>query len=92
MELSEEVRERFISAEWHNSIINLQMLDGNENMSKQDKSLAGWFAVETQRKDPGLFRERCLIPFDASLDFNDFSSFAEGRKTLLRTKLMELLR
>jgi len=92
MELPNDARERFLSPEWNNSIINLQMLDGSENMSKQDKSLKAWFELETQKKDPGLFRARCLIPSDASLDFKDFSSFAEGRRALLAAKLMELLK
>lgn len=92
MEVSDEVRERFASCEWNNSIINLQMLDGNENMSKQDKSLKAWFDLETAKKDPDLFRTRCLIPSNASLEFKDFSDFAEARRALLASKLMELLR
>ena len=88
----EAARARFTSSEWNNSIINLQMLDGSENMSKQDKSLKAWFELETQKKDTGLFRARCLIPSDASLDFKDFSSFAEGRRALLAAKLSELLK
>jgi uncharacterized protein with ParB-like and HNH nuclease domain len=92
MNLSDEERIRFRSPEWFNSIINLQMLDGSENMSKQDRSLKAWFDLETRKKDPGLFRERCLIPFDASLEFKDFSSYAERRKTMLAAKLMELLK
>jgi uncharacterized protein with ParB-like and HNH nuclease domain len=91
MELSDEARARFASPEWNNSIINLQMLDGNENKSKQDKSLKAWFEHETLIKDRDLFRERCLIPTGASLDFKDFGDFADKRRMRLRDKLKELL-
>ncbi len=91
MGLSEEAKVQFSSPEWNNSIINLQMLDGNENMSKQDKSLKEWFEVETQKKDRGLFLERCLIPSDASLEFKDFSEFAEKRRALLADRIKALL-
>jgi uncharacterized protein with ParB-like and HNH nuclease domain len=91
MELSDEAKARFASPEWNNSIINLQMLDGNENQSKQDKSLKAWFEHETLIKDRDLFRERCLIPTGASLDFKDFGDFADKRRMRLRDKLKELL-
>ena len=92
MKLSDEARPRFESAEWNNSIINLQMLDGNENKSKQDRSLKDWFKIEAKKKDPDLLRERCLIPAGASLEFKDFSDFAEKRRALLAEKLMKILK
>jgi uncharacterized protein with ParB-like and HNH nuclease domain len=90
--LTDEDHARFQSPEWHNSIINLQMLDGNENKSKQARPLAEWFDLETQKKDPDLFRERCLIPNGASLKFEDFSDFAQQRRDLLAEKLTEILK
>ncbi|HEY0551433.1 MAG TPA: DUF262 domain-containing protein, partial [Verrucomicrobiae bacterium] len=92
MDLSDEARDRFTSSGWNNSIVNLQMLDGSENMSKQDKSLKQWFELETRTKDADTFRARCLIPSDVNLDFQDFSAFAEKRKGMLAAKLTELLK
>ena len=91
LELTEEAKARFISWEWKNSVTNLQMLDGNENMSKQDKTLKDWFEHETKTKDRGLFLERCLIPPEVALDFKNFSEFAEQRRLLLAQKLKEAL-
>lgn len=90
--LPDEAKAYFLSPEWFNSIINLQMLDSNENMSKQDKSLADWIEFETERKDKNLLFDRCLIPYDASLLFKDFCDFANKRKALLSAKLMQLLK
>ena len=87
----EEAKARFLSWEWCNSIINLQMLDSNENKSKQDKSLADWVTYETQRKERVAFLDRQLIPSDMSLAFRDFSVFAGRRKEILAQKLLHLL-
>ena len=92
MELTEEVRARFLSGQWNNSIINLQMLDSNENMSKQDKNLAEWIDLTSRTKDRALLLDRCLIPADAPLAFEDFFDFAEKRRNLLKQRLLEILK
>jgi uncharacterized protein with ParB-like and HNH nuclease domain len=92
MDLTEEVRARFHSGEWNNSIINLQMLDSNENMSKQDKNLAEWIDITSRTKDRALLLDRCLIPADASLAFENFFDFAEKRRDLLKKKLIDVLK
>ena len=91
LELNDEETTYFMSPDWKNSMVNLQMLDSNENMSKQDKSLVNWVRHETERKDRDSFLERCGIPLDVSLDFKDFAKFAKQRKTLLAGKLKTLL-
>lgn len=88
----DEAKARFLSPEWYNSIINLQMLDSNENKSKQDKSLEEWVSVETQSKDRTAFLDRQLIPHDVSLSFRDFGSFAMKRRTNLAQRLAEAMR
>jgi hypothetical protein len=88
----EEAKARFLDWEWSNSIVNLQMLDSNENKSKQDKSLAEWVTYETQRKERVAFLDRQLIPADMSLAFRDFSAFAVRRKAILAQKLLEALK
>lgn len=92
MGLDDETSQRFLSWEWNNSIINLQMLDSNENKSKQDRALDDWVTYETQRKDRVAFLDRQLIPGDLSLAFADFLTFSDRRKTLLATKLKEILK
>jgi hypothetical protein len=88
----DEAKARFLSPEWNNSIINLQMLDSNENKSKQDKSMEEWVGNETQRKDRTTFLDGHLIPHDASLAFRDFGSFALKRRAILAQRLTEAMR
>ncbi len=70
------------------------MLDGAENKSKQDKSLAVWVEAESKRLglDRNRILDRCLIPQDVSLDFAAFADFAVKRSALLAEKLTERLR
>jgi hypothetical protein len=84
-------RTLFLSWDWNNSIINLQMLDANENKSKQHASLADWVALETKKRDRETFLRKCLIPTNQDLSLKNFPVFAEARKKLLVTKLTELL-
>lgn len=92
MNLDDETKQRFLSSEWNNSIVNLQMLDSNENKSKQAKSLDKWVEFETQRKERVAFLDRQRIPEDVSLIFTDFHLFSDRRKVLLATKLKEILK
>ncbi|MBE1426525.1 uncharacterized protein with ParB-like and HNH nuclease domain [Desulfomicrobium macestii] len=82
----------FLSKEWNNSIINLQLLDSNENMSKQDKSLSTWFELETKTRDKYTLQNHYLIPADTSLELKDFAIFANARKNLLKEKLWNILK
>jgi uncharacterized protein with ParB-like and HNH nuclease domain len=91
LDLSKEQRERFMDAGFNNSIINLQMLDSNENKAKREKTLAAWVGAECVTKDRDQFLARCLIPAGVSLEFKDFSEFAEKRASLLKGRLLELL-
>jgi uncharacterized protein with ParB-like and HNH nuclease domain len=76
----------------YNSIINLQMLDENENKSKQDKSLIEWVEQEIKNyNNKKLFMESHIIPQEVSLELSCFSAFVSERKKLLINKLKELL-
>lgn len=66
-----------------NSILNLQMLDSNENKSKQDMDLKSWIKKET------INTEEKLIP--DILDFKDFKKFIEKRRSILKPILKKLL-
>ncbi len=90
-QLAGDDRAIFLSPEWHNSIINLQMLDANENKSKQDRTLADWIEVETALRDHDTFVRKCLIPSDQGFGLANFPAFSRARKKLLIEKLTELL-
>jgi hypothetical protein len=77
--------------EYYNSILNLQMLDENENKSKQDMSLKDWVKQETENCDEKRFKENHIIPLDADLSLSKFSQFVEKRKEILMGKLQDLL-
>ncbi len=75
--------------EVYDSLPNLQMLDANENKSKQDKSLEQW-VQENCKNDRGGFLNKHLIP-DIDLSLENFDDFYEARKALLIKKLKEIL-
>ena len=76
--------------EQYNSICNLQMLDANENMSKNGKSLKEWVEIEIKTKDRISFLENHLIP-DVNLELDSFDNFYISRKKILTLKLTGLL-
>jgi len=74
-----------------NSILNLQLIDANENMSKQDKNLKEWIVSEADKQGCTLdkFCEDHVIP--NMLEFADFRKFICERRLLLRSKLKKLV-
>lgn len=63
-----------------NSILNLQLLYGNENESKNEKSLKQWI------EENGINCKKHLIP-KAHIEFTAFKSFIEERRIILKEKL-----
>jgi len=76
----------------YNSIINLQMLDANENMSKQDIGLNEWIQKESINKDIQTFLSNHLLPNNIIFNIENFDVFYTKRKELLTTRLMDLLK
>lgn len=76
--------------EIYNSILNLQMLDANENMSKNNLDLKLWVEKETQNYDYKQFLDSHLIP-NTDFGIENFEDFIEARKIMLIEKLKELL-
>ncbi len=74
----------------YNSILNLQMLDANENKSKQDKDLLTWVNLQLEKQDRFIFLNSHLIP-DVSFEIKDFGSFIEARRFILIDKLKQIL-
>lgn len=87
--LSEENKEKY---GWRafNSIYNLQMLDANENMSKNDLNLKDWVEKETNENNREQFLNLHIIP-NVDLTLENFSEFHEKRKEILMNKLKTLL-
>lgn len=69
----------------YNSVVNLQLLNGYVNESKNATSLKEW--VEKNKID----KKFQLIPENVSLDIKDFKTFIEERKILLKKRLLEVV-
>lgn len=87
--LSEDNKEKY---GWRtfNSIYNLQMLDANENMSKNDLNLKDWVEKETNENSKEQFLNLHIIP-NVDLTLENFSEYHEKRKEILMDKLKILL-
>lgn len=73
----------FDNADYYNGIVNLQMLDGNQNISKGDRSLSEWvckYSVDLEKQ---------IIPNILELD--KFTEFVDARWELLENKLKAAL-
>lgn len=83
--------EVYLNPENYNSILNLQMLDANENKSKQDKNLEEWITAEmaSRKLTKNEFCLKQKLP--ECLSFHDFPKFIESRKAILTERLSQLL-
>jgi uncharacterized protein with ParB-like and HNH nuclease domain len=87
--LTDDLKEKY--GWWtYNSIYNLQMLDANENMSKNDKSLKEWVDEQTKNIEKDKFLENHLIP-NVDLGLDNFEEYIEKRKELLMKELKKVL-
>lgn len=75
----------------YNSIYNLQMLDANENMSKNNLNLKQWIEKSTSLENRELFLNLHLIP-DVNLDLENFDEYINERKEILMNKIKTILR
>lgn len=72
-----------------NSILNLQMLDGNENMSKNAKPLQQWIEEVTTPQTKNKFLEDHIIP-NVDLGLENFEQFIEKRRDMLRERIRQV--
>ena len=86
----EKNKKEYYDFSMYDALPNLQLLDANENMAKNDKSLEEWVEVECRNKDKSKFLKDHLIP-DVDLSLDNFNEFFEARKELLISKLKELI-
>lgn len=80
----------YLDKDNYNSILNLQMLDANENESKQDKELKKWAQEQCLKQNISIekFCENHLIP--NILLFEDFEDFISKRKDILVNRLKSI--
>ncbi len=90
LEINDEDKYGYYHPCVYNGIYNLQMLDANENMSKNDKSLEEWVKQETKNQDKKQFLDNHLIP-DTDLSIENFCHFIDEREKILIGKLKEIL-
>lgn len=74
----------------YNSLKNLQMLDANENMSKNDEDLQAWIEKETKTKDKEAFLNNHHIP-NVNLELDNFDEFISERTKILMRELKAVL-
>jgi hypothetical protein len=88
--IKDDQRDFYLNTDNYNSILNLQLLDGNENKSKQDADFGDW--VKKESKNKGLtqkeFCERHLLP--EIFDISKFETFITARKKNLKDILKKL--
>lgn len=84
-----EKQKDYLSFELYDALPNLQMLDANENMAKQDKILKDWVDKNCGNDRKGFLQKHLIPDIDLSLD--NFDEFYEARKKLLIEKLKEIL-
>lgn len=89
--IEENQFEFYLNKNNNNSILNLQLLDANENESKQDKTLKNWTILESKKQNISIekFCDNHQIP--NILEFDEFPEFIEKRKELLTIRLKEII-
>jgi hypothetical protein len=91
LNVNEDIKEEYYrDVDFNNGLYNLQMLDANENMSKNDLNLKEWVETETKNRDKKQFLNNHLIP-DVDLSFENFQEFINKRESILIDKLKAIL-
>lgn len=87
------VRCQSVGFDWeeYDTILNLQMLDANENMAKNDKELKEWVEFETTPETRDSFLKSHLIP-DVNLELENFPKFIVERRKLLHERFKKLFK
>lgn len=90
LNLTDDIKSEYFQPCVYDGLYNLQMLDANENMSKNDLDLKEWIDKETNDFNRNQFLERHIIP-NVNLSFENFKEFVDRRELLLKEKLKSLL-
>lgn len=75
-------------------ISNIQLLEGGDNCSKNDRSPEVWMQEYCLNRNLNLndYKNQNFIPLDIDLSFDNFNQFINARKQLIKEKLMETLK
>lgn len=75
-----------------NSLPNLQLLEGTQNIQKKDKPFSDWFkqTFASPEEQNSYLLQHHIKP-DESLHFEDFLTFVDNRKKQLKKQLMNML-
>ena len=87
---NETMNDYYLNRYLNNSIYNLQMLDSNENMSKNSLDLNSWVDKVTDSTTKATFLETHIIP-NVDLSFSNFKEFIDKREIILKERLKSLL-
>lgn len=82
--VKEDQLEFYLDKNNYNSILNLQLLDGNENVSKNKSELITWVYKESKTKKLSVqeFCDRHLLP--NILELSEFQKYITKRKEILK--------
>ena len=73
-----------------NTTINLQLLEGRSNSSKNDMPLIEYYN-DMNDDQKAKFRKEAFIPDNVGLELEHFEEFYEKRKDLLAVKIRQIL-
>lgn len=89
-EISINEEERKIWLELRDTVPNLQFMEGRENVTKNATPFSIWLAHKND-SEVSHFKASNHIPVEESLEFSNFKSFYENRKTILKNELKKVL-
>ena len=75
-------------------ISNIQLLEGGDNCSKNDRAPEIWMEEYCANRDLNLidYKKQNFIPLYIGLSFDNFDQFISARKELIKEKLLETLK
>jgi uncharacterized protein with ParB-like and HNH nuclease domain len=86
--LSNEEREEWLTL--RDMIPNLQLMEGRQNESKNATEILTWLS-QKNKNEQVQFKTSNFFPEDESLEFSNYKSFFEKRKTRLKEELKKVL-
>ncbi len=86
--INEEERKSWL--ELRDTVPNLQFMESRENVTKNATPFSVWLAHKND-SEVSYFKASNHIPVEESLEFSNFKSFYENRKTILKNELKKVL-
>ncbi|XMB73089.1 DUF262 domain-containing protein [Mycoplasmatota bacterium WC30] len=89
--IDESKHQIYQNQELWNSILNLQLLDANENMSKQEKPLNEWVENEINKNKTDINKFCSDHVFPNILEFDKFEEFISIRRSMIKKKIRSVI-